>query len=150
MEFQDFDEVRQAGACALGVSAWRSIDAERVRSFADLTGDRQWIHLDHARAQAEAPFGGAIVHGALILSLVPVFAGEMIRVTNASWVINAGMARARLRHAVPVDAMVRARVRLLAAEPLGEGLLVNLDVAVEVAGRLRAACTAEQTMVFYA
>lgn len=150
MDFPDFDAVRRAGACVLGASAWQCVDAERVRTFADLTGDHQWIHLDHARAQAESPFGGAIVHGALILALVPVFAGELFRVANAARIVNAGMARARLREPVPVDAMVRGRVGLRTAEPFGAGLLVNLDVTVEVAGRPRAACTAEQTMVLYA
>ncbi len=150
MEFENFEAVRQAGERALGVSSWQSIDTKMVQTFADLTGDHQWIHLNPVRAQTKTPFGGAIVHGAFILSLVPVFAGELFRVANASLIVNAGMNRARLRDPVPVGSIVRGRAKLRRAEPFATGLLVYLDVSVEVASQPRAACTAEQIMVLYA
>ena len=150
MEFNDFNEITQASVRELGATAWQPVTMERVSTFADLTGDHQWIHLDEARAEAESPFASTIVHGALILALVPVFAGELFRVARASLIINAGMTRARFREPVPVGARVRGLVTLRSAEPLSAGLLVSLGVVVEVEGRPRPACTAEQMMVVYA
>ncbi|HTQ01636.1 MAG TPA: MaoC/PaaZ C-terminal domain-containing protein [Casimicrobiaceae bacterium] len=54
----------------LGVSQWRCLDQQRIDEFADCTGDRQWIHVDPARAARESPFGGTVAHGYLTLSTV--------------------------------------------------------------------------------
>ncbi|MGT2493506.1 MaoC/PaaZ C-terminal domain-containing protein [Cupriavidus basilensis] len=35
-----------------------------------MTGDRQWIHVDPARAAADSPYGCTIAHGLLTLSMV--------------------------------------------------------------------------------
>ena len=44
----------------LGYSDWLEITQERVNTFADATGDHQWIHVDVERAKKESPFGGPI------------------------------------------------------------------------------------------
>ena len=38
-----------------------------IDRFAELTGDRQWIHVDVERCRRESPFGGPIAHGFLTL-----------------------------------------------------------------------------------
>ena len=55
----------------LGHSEWLTISQERVNLFADATDDHQWIHVDPERAK-DGPFGVAIAHGYLTLSLAPV------------------------------------------------------------------------------
>ena len=45
----------------LGPTEWLAIDQARVDGFAEVTEDRQWIHVDVERAKA-GPFGGTIVH----------------------------------------------------------------------------------------
>ena len=55
----------------LGYSEWQPITQERVNLFADATDDHQWIHVDPERAKS-GPFGVAIAHGYLTLSLAPV------------------------------------------------------------------------------
>jgi acyl dehydratase len=52
----------------LGVSAWHAVEQPDVDTFATITGDRQWIHVDVERA-ARSPFGGTIAHGYLTRSL---------------------------------------------------------------------------------
>jgi len=47
------------------------VDQDRINRFADATGDHQWIHVDPARAKKESPFGDAVAHGFLTLSLIP-------------------------------------------------------------------------------
>ena len=54
----------------LGYSKYVEITQEQVNLFADATGDHQWIHVDPERAKS-GPFGGAIAHGYLTLSMGP-------------------------------------------------------------------------------
>ena len=54
----------------VGVSSWHMLDQAKIDEFADCTEDRQWIHVDPARAAKESPFGGTIAHGFLTLALV--------------------------------------------------------------------------------
>ncbi|MCB1029083.1 MAG: dehydratase, partial [Microthrixaceae bacterium] len=42
----------------LGYSDYIEITQEQVNTFADATGDHQWIHVDPERAAKESPFGG--------------------------------------------------------------------------------------------
>ena len=55
----------------VGLSDWFEMSQERINTFADATGDHQWIHTDPERA-AQGPFGTTIAHGYLTLSLLPV------------------------------------------------------------------------------
>ena len=67
------DELRALAGTDLGPSDWLEITQDRVNTFADATGDHQWIHVDLERA-ATGPFGGTIAHGYLTLSLIiPLF-----------------------------------------------------------------------------
>ncbi|WP_268808180.1 MaoC/PaaZ C-terminal domain-containing protein, partial [Caballeronia terrestris] len=54
----------------LGISDWVVIDQARIDAFAECTGDHQWIHVNVERAKRESPYGGAIAHGYLTLSLL--------------------------------------------------------------------------------
>ena len=38
------------------------VSQEMINDFAELTGDRQWIHVDVERCLAESPFAGATIH----------------------------------------------------------------------------------------
>ena len=53
----------------LGVSSWVTVDQSRINQFADCSGDRQWIHVDVARAKRESPYRAPIAHGYLTLAL---------------------------------------------------------------------------------
>ena len=50
-------------------SDWLTVDQTMIDGFADVTGDRQFIHVDPVRAAA-TPFGGTVAHGFLTLSLL--------------------------------------------------------------------------------
>ena len=59
------DGLRRAAGSDLGVSPWVTIDQDLVNSFARVTDDEQWIHVDPKRAAKEGPFGGTVAHGFL-------------------------------------------------------------------------------------
>src|SRR5579862_3463910 len=67
----------------LGYSEWFPIDQARVNLFADATEDHQWIHVDPERAKS-GPFGQAIAHGYLTLSLAPVLLNQVVKVDGTT------------------------------------------------------------------
>src|SRR3954451_22444798 len=80
----------------LGVSAWMTIDQERINQFANLTGDQQWIHVDVERARQESLFGTTIAHGYLTLSLAAAMSMELgIIPAGASQALNYGLDKVR-------------------------------------------------------
>ena len=55
----------------IGWSEPHEVTQDQVNTFADATGDHQWIHVDPERAKT-GPFGGPIAHGYLTLALAPL------------------------------------------------------------------------------
>ena len=83
------------------VSDWIAVTQEHIDRFADATGDRQWIHVDTARAAGESPFGATIAHGFLTLSLVPTLLRQAVRLAGVGMAINYGVNRVRFPSPVP-------------------------------------------------
>jgi acyl dehydratase len=129
----------------LGISAWVTVDQERIDQFAACTGDRQWIHVDVDRARRESPFGGPIAHGYLTLSLVAAMVMEIgIIPADAATGLNYGLDKARFIAPVKAGARVRARANLLSAEPqAGRRMLLKLQCTLEIEGEPKPALIAE-------
>lgn len=88
------DELRKLAGGDLGTSEWTEVTQQRIDTFADATGDHQWIHTDPARA-AEGPFGAPIAHGYLTLSLfIPLFT-ELLEVEGVTTKVNYGLDKVR-------------------------------------------------------
>ena len=121
----------------LGVSEWVRLDQERIDEFADCTGDRQWIHVDAARAARESPFGGTIAHGYLTLSTVgPAQLDVWIAPAGIATALHYGLDKVRFLAPVPAGSRVRTRVKLVAAESKGGGrTLVTTENTVEIEGQ---------------
>ena len=78
-----------------------------MNTFADATGDHQWIHIDVERAKA-GPFGGTIAHGYLTLSLASFFLPQIVRYEGFSMAINYGVDKVRFVAPVLVGKRIRA------------------------------------------
>ncbi len=137
------DQLRAAVGTDLGTSDWLEITQDRVNTFADATGDQQWIHVDVERARAESPFGGPIAHGYLTLSLTNLFLPQVVEVTGISSGVNYGVNKVRFPAAVPVGSRVRGNVRLDAAEDVAGGLQTTMVITVELEGSAKPACIVE-------
>ena len=129
----------------LGVSPWVAVGQDLIDDFARVTGDDQFIHVDPVRARAESPYGGTIAHGFLTLSLLPVMARQVLPRTQGTRArINYGFDKIRFLAPVPAGARVRARFRLLAAEPRRPGeLTLKYEVTLELEGGTQPALVAE-------
>ena len=136
------DELRSYVGQRLGASSWHEVTQEQVGLFADATGDHQWIHVDPERAK-DGPFGGAIAHGFLTLSLIPVLLAATVKIRQRMGV-NYGLNRVRFTSPVPVGAKIRARFGVKdVSEADGSGAQVVWDIGIECEGSERPACVAE-------
>ncbi|MDH3977847.1 MAG: MaoC family dehydratase [Gammaproteobacteria bacterium] len=135
------------------VSEWLPVTQELIDMFANATGDKQWIHVDEARAKADSPYGTTIAHGYLTLSLYPLLRGLVDNDTpifpGVTNVINYGLNKLRFTNAVKVGSKIRARCTLLAAEEIKNSLQITEQYSVEIEGEERPACVAECIMRLY-
>ena len=127
----------------LGISAWITVDQDRIDAFADATQDRQWIHVDRARA-ADGPFGTTIAHGYLTLSLVSRFLLDLLVVTDAGSAVNYGLDRVRFPSPVLSGADVRGSGELVDVRLLdGGGVQTTTRVTVQTGEGSKPAAVAD-------
>jgi len=113
----------------LGVSKPLLVTQAMIDSFADVTGDRQWIHVDRDAAK-RGPYGTTIAHGYLTLSLLPQLARDILKPTKVSAVINYGTDRVRFPRPLPVDSTVRARAVLSSVERSDKGVRLYMRYTI--------------------
>jgi acyl dehydratase len=128
----------------VGVSRWIEVDQARIDAFADITEDRQFIHIDPERAKA-TPFGGTIAHGFLTLSLASAMSYDAVPpLEGVVMGVNYGFDKLRFLAPVPAGSRVRGRFRLLSAEDKGGGRwLLKHELTVEIEGGDKPALIAE-------
>ncbi len=127
----------------VAVSDWITITQEQVNQFAEATGDHQWIHVDVERATA-GPFGAPIAHGFLTLSLLPRFFESSFEIVESRMGVNYGLNKVRFVSPVPVGSRLRARMTLLACDPIDNGgMQMTWSVTVEREGAPKPVCVAE-------
>jgi len=121
VEAQGVDGMLALVGQEVGPSEWRTVTQADIDSFAELSGDHQWIHVDPERAKAESPFGTTIAHGNLTLAMVDGFRFELISSTGFALGVNYGWNKIRFPAPVPVDSKIRARAELVSFEEVGGG-----------------------------
>jgi acyl dehydratase len=132
-----------------GPSSWRTVTQQDIDSFAQITGDHQWIHVDVERARRESPFGTTIAHGNLTLSLIDGLRDQLTTVDPAdagkiALGVNMGWNRVRFPAPVPSGAQVRATAELVSVEERAGGWWEIVDrFTVETEGTEKPACVAE-------
>jgi acyl dehydratase len=129
--FNGIDELRAAVGEHLGHSDWHEVTQAQINTFAEATGDHQWIHVDPARAAA-GPFGTTIAHGFLTLSLIPMLTWQIYKVDGMSMGVNYGSDRVRFPAPVPVGSRIRAGVTLTGVHEAKRGFQVTSDIEVSL------------------
>lgn len=128
----------------MGVSRWFEINQARIDAFAEITEDRQFIHIDPEAAKA-TPFGGTIAHGFLTLSLASAMTYDAVPpLEGVVMGVNYGFDKLRFLAPVPAGSRIRGRFRLLSAEDKGNGRwLLKHELTVEIEGSEKPALIAE-------
>jgi acyl dehydratase len=147
--FQTLSELASCTGQEVAVSDWITITQQQVDLFAEATGDHQWIHVDPEKARA-GPFGGPVAHGFLTLSLLPRFFESSFEILGSRLGVNYGLNKVRFTAPVPVGSRLRARMKLLATEPIDNaGLQMTWQVTVEREGADKPVCVAESLVRRY-
>ncbi len=136
----------------LGVSGWRTVGQADIDTFATLTGDRQWIHVDPERA-ATGPFGATVQHGFLTLGLATGLLWEVCTVAGFGVVLNYGLNK--VRFPAPLKVGSRLRMRVLLADvraldaPGGPGAEAVYRLTYDVEGEQKPCCVADLVFRYY-
>jgi len=139
--------VLESGA-EFGPSSWIEVSQDRIDSFAQTTGDDQWIHVDRERAAA-GPFGTTIGHGYLTLSLLPVMSYEVVPRQGGGMAVNYGLNRVRFPAPVPSGSRVRGTFRVGSVDEFEWGFQATMTATVEREGGEKPVCVAELVFRYY-
>ncbi|MFN3599871.1 MAG: MaoC family dehydratase [Dietzia sp.] len=147
--FHGVDEFRDATGLELGAGDWFVVTQDRIDTFADVTEDWQWIHIDQQRA-ASSDMGSTVAHGYLTLSLIPRLSSELFSFEGVGRAINYGLDKVRFPSYVRPGDRIRARGRVAwTREAPAGGVLSCVHYSIEVEGRDKPACVAEALMVVF-
>ena len=147
--FKTPHELKDAVGADLGETDWLEIDQKRIDTFADATGDHQWIHVDEEKAKA-GPYGGTIAHGYLTASLVNYFLPQLLDVQGISMGVNYGVDKIRFPAPVPVGSRIRGKGALTSVEETRDGgIQSKVTVTIEIEGGSRPACVVETISRYY-
>jgi len=124
-------------------SDWISLTQEQIEAFAEVTGDRQWIHVDAERAHQESPYGTTIAHGFLTLSLLSQMLKSAVEVRDTGITVNYGLNRVRFPAPVFAGSRVRASFSVQAFKTVVSGVEVTFSVVVECENVAKPCCVAE-------
>jgi len=142
------DQLKEAEGKELGTSDWHEVTQKDIDTFADVTGDHQWIHIDVDRAK-ETPFGGTIAHGYYTLSLAPKFSEEIMKFEGFAFGINYGLNKVRFPAPLPVGGKVRMHAKIASVEPIQGGAQLTLGLTFEHEGTEKPVCVAETLVRLY-
>ena len=144
MKFVPLEELSEYVGKETGASDWFEIDQDRVDAFAEVTEDRQWIHVDQDAA-AQGPFGGTIAHGFLTLSLLSYLnTFNAVMPQGAAMLINYGSDKVRFINPVKVGSRIRSVGTLKDIVERAPGqVLITTSVVVEIEGEDKPALVAD-------
>jgi acyl dehydratase len=140
--------LRERAGSSLGTSRWVTIDQEMVTTFAYLSGDRQWIHIDPERAR-QGPFGTTVAHGFFTLSLSTALLEDIFTVEGVSMILNYGLNRVRFPAPTPVGSRTRMHASLAEVTDVAGGVQVVYHLEYEIDGKPKPNVVADLVFRYY-
>ena len=138
------DELKALIGQTVGPGDWREVTQDLINTFADVSGDDQWIHVDVERAKSESPFGTTVAHGNLTLSMIDGLRLGLLKSEGFVLGVNYGWNKVRFPAPVPAGSRIRATAEVLSVDEVGGGWYqVVTRFTVEVEGNEKPACVAE-------
>jgi acyl dehydratase len=133
------------------VSDWVEVTQKMIDTFAEATGDHQFIHVNPEMA-AKTPFGGTIAHGFLSLSLMPMLAAktDTPKIEGVKMGVNYGGNKTRFLTPVRSGSRVRGRFKLLKFVERQPGVWEQVnEYTLEIEGAPKPALIAEWISLIY-
>jgi acyl dehydratase len=134
-------------------SEWMEFKQEDMDTFAHLTGDLNWIHIDVERSK-KGPWGSTIVSSYHTLSTLPVIQSKMMWVKGKiSMGVNYGFDKIRFTAPIPPSpARFRAKQKLLDVKKVdkpGPGKQYKVFIEIWVEGNNKPSLIAENITRLY-
>jgi acyl dehydratase len=138
------EELKAYEGKELSPSEWFQIEQERINLFAQCTDDHQHIHVDPDRMK-DSPFGSAIAHGFLTLSLLTGHGpSDWPQLENSVMDLNYGLDRVRFINPVRASSKVRFHTKILSVTEKSPGrVLIKAEKTLEIDGEEQPAMFAE-------
>lgn len=128
----------------LGATEWEEMTFERIKAFADATGDHQWIHVDKERIAKESPFKVPVAHGYFTLSLVAGGFFGVLELKGMNMVINYGTNKVRFPAPLKEGDKFRLALALGDVVDKNKGWVEAIfNATIEIEGSDKPACAAE-------
>ena len=138
------DGLKELLGQVVGPSEWREVTQDLIDTFAEVSGDDQWIHVDVERAKTDSPFGTTVAHGNLTLSLIDGLRKDLIESDGFALGVNYGWNKVRFPAPVPSGSRIRATAEVVEVEDVGGGWYqVVTKFTVEAEGQEKPVCVAE-------
>ncbi|NKC16497.1 MAG: MaoC family dehydratase [Gammaproteobacteria bacterium] len=97
----------------VALTDWVFIDQIQANVFGEVTRWTPWMHSDPQRCAKESPYGGTLLHGFMMVSLLTHFLDmARLRPADASRSLNYGMDKVRVLQPVVIGDGVRLRDRI--------------------------------------
>jgi acyl dehydratase len=106
----------------MALTDWVHLDQVQTNLFGEVTRWPTWMHCDAERAQRESPYGGTILHGFHMLSLLTHFlevAG--LRPGDGAYSLNYGLDKMRVLQPVLIGDGVKIRDRMSLIDVIDKG-----------------------------
>ncbi len=132
----------------VGASGWKTVEQDDITTFAKLTGDEQWIHVDPERA-ASGPFGATIQHGFLTLGMSTGLLWSVCTVDGFGMILNYGLNKVRFPDPLVVGSRFRMHVAIAELKELQGGVEVVWRLTYEVEGKPKPCCVADLVFRYY-
>ena len=133
----------------VGVSDWKTVEQNEINTFAKLTGDEQWIHVDPEWAK-ETAVGTTIQHGFLTLGMSTGLLWQVCVVEGFGMILNYGLNKVRFPAMLATGSRFRMHVEVAEVKQLGEsGVEVVWRLTYEVEGKPKPCCVADLVFRYY-
>lgn len=134
----------------IGATDWLTITQDLIQQFADVTGDRQWIHVDQDRAWRDSPFKTTIAHGFLTLSLLSHFIRQVVEIrSGVRMTVNYGLNRVRFPAPAHSNGRIRAHFTVQSVKQVSGALEAVFGVTIETENSAKPCCVAEWVLRYH-
>jgi acyl dehydratase len=142
------EELKGLAGETLGTSNWHEVTQKDINTFADVTGDHQFIHVDPERAK-QTPFGGPIAHGYYTLSLAPYLSDQAFELKGFAMAVNYGLNKVRFPAPLPIGSKVRLVAKLAQVDEIPGGAQMTMELTFERENGDKPVCVAESLARVY-
>ncbi|MGB1042266.1 MAG: MaoC family dehydratase [Tenacibaculum sp.] len=141
--FENLSALESLKGKALPVGEWFTVTQQMINDFANATLDKQWIHIDEAKAAKYSPTKTTIAHGFMSVSMLSELISNLIEVKSVKMGLNYGLNKVRFPNPVPVNSQLRLISSLKKIEDFNSGKKLTFDCLVAIKDQEKPACVAE-------